>query len=281
MTMDARAGADDQSETGYGRSDSGASDRTNAASLEAPEYLPISHLNALVYCPRRFFYEYAQGEMLVNEHVLQGRIQHQRSDAGGARISEGVFVMRRVYVYSDRLRIAGLIDVVEAPLALEGILEGISEGISSEEHERTGQMGTEGAAATEAAAGEMAAVSGKRGVYPVEYKKGSARGGGLNDHVQLCAQGLCLEERLGRELAGGYVFSFGTMHRTWIPFTRELRTQTEAVIERAFALLRAGVLPPPLPAEQDRKCRACSLEPLCLPREVRALSGAAALSTSK
>lgn len=271
MTMDARAEiearADEPSETRNVRPGAGASDRASATSLEAPEYLPISYLNALVYCPRRFFYEYAQGEMLINEHVLQGRIHHQRSDAGGARISEGVFIMRRVYVYSDRLRLSGLIDVVEAPLA--------SSSETSGDHEQAAREGAGSEPTAEAPDMEMAAAPGERSLYPVEYKKGSARGGGLNDHVQLCAQGLCLEERLGRELAGGYVFSFGTMHRTWIPFTRELRAQTGAIIERAFALLRAGVLPPPLPAEQDRKCRACSLEPLCLPREVRALGGVA------
>ena len=62
------------------------------------------------------------------------------------------------------------------------------------------------------------------------------------------------------------------MHRTWVAFTPELRALTEETIAWAFALLREGRLPPPLPAEQDRKCRACSLEPLCMPGEVRALT---------
>lgn len=252
--------------------------RVGGVSLEAPEYVPISYLNALVYCPRRFFYEYAQGEMLVNEHVLQGRIHHKVSDAGGTRVSDSAFVMRRVYVFSDRLGISGVIDVVEAPLTAEREPGTVPTG--DNEQEASGRAGETRARATVGSARE-AETPGILNLYPIEYKKGSARGGGLNDSVQLCAQGLCLEERLGRELAGGYVFSFGTMHRTWIPFTRELRTQTEAVIVQAFALLRAGELPPPLPAEQDRKCRACSLEPLCLPREVRALSASAAPGSSR
>ena len=33
---------------------------------EAPEYIPISYLNAYAYCPRRFYYEFTLGEMLVN-----------------------------------------------------------------------------------------------------------------------------------------------------------------------------------------------------------------------
>ncbi len=257
--------SDDASAIGHDSASSDVCDTAPAITLEAPDYLPISFLNALLYCPRRFYYEYAQGEMLVNEHVLQGRVYHRVADAGGARLADGALTMRRVYVYSDRLRIAGLIDVVEAPL--DG-----SESDASPDSPIATYGGASASKISNAEAGlpptEMF------GMYPVEYKKGSAHGGRANDHTQLCAQGLCLEERVSRPIAGGYVFSFDTRRRTWIPFTTELRAQTEAAIARAFALLRAGHLPPPLPAELDRKCRACSLEPLCLPREVRALSAA-------
>ncbi len=33
------------------------------------ETIPISSLNALEYCPRSFYYQVVQGEMLVNEFV--------------------------------------------------------------------------------------------------------------------------------------------------------------------------------------------------------------------
>jgi CRISPR-associated exonuclease Cas4 len=244
-------------------------DTAPAISLEPPDHLPISYLNALLYCPRRFYYEYAQGEMLVNEHVLQGRVYHRVADTGGARLADGALSMRRVYVYSDRLRIAGLIDVVEAPL--DG-------GDFDTAPDPSASIAERASAGTIPLADAEPSSTGAAGMYPVEYKKGSAHGGRANDHVQLCAQGLCLEERVGRPIAGGYVFSFETRRRTWIPFTPELRAQTEATIAQAFALLRAGRLPPPLPAELDRKCRACSLEPLCLPREVRALGASTSSS---
>ena len=221
-----------------------ASGSPEARRLEVPEYLPISLLNALVYCPRRFYYEYAWGEMLINDHVLEGQVRHAVADAGGTETRDDTIKLRRVYVYSERLRVAGFIDVVEGLLAAE-----------------------------EDAASPTSPRRDLTSLYPIEYKKGSARGGGLHDHVQLCAQGLCLEERTGLPIAGGYVFSFGSMHRTWIDFTPTLRAQTEEAITTAFALLQAGRLPPPLPAGEERKCRECSLEPLCLPREVRALHG--------
>ena len=102
----------------------------------------------------------------------------------------------------------------------------------------------------------------------------------LNDHVQLCAQALCLEEMLKCSIPGGYIFYFGSARREEVAFTAALRQHTEESIQLAFTLLERGVLPPPLVGKQTRrtalpvlhpKCRDCSLEPLCLPREVIAL----------
>jgi CRISPR-associated exonuclease Cas4 len=48
-----------------------------------------------------------------------------------------------------------------------------------------------------------------------------------------------------------------------------LRARTQASIQRAFALLEAGERPPP--TQKAAKCRDCSLEPICLPQEIRTL----------
>ena len=77
------------------------------------DYMPISHLNALSICPRRFYYECVLGEMEVNHHVQEGRQRHQVADSGRGERDGELQTMRRVYVYSERLRIAGLADVVE------------------------------------------------------------------------------------------------------------------------------------------------------------------------
>lgn len=191
--------------------------------IEVPDYISISYLNALEYCPRRFYYECGLSEMLVNAHVLEGSLRHERVDSGGSRSEEGILRQRRTYVFSDRLRIVGYADLVEVEV------------------------------------GDW---------RPVEYKKGRM-GRWLNDHVQLCAQALCLEERLETSIAHGFVFYFGSRRREEVVFTPALLARTEQTIERAFALLAAGELP--LPIEDWRKCQECSLEPLCLPREVRQL----------
>ena len=54
----------------------------------APESISLSYLNAVEYCPRRFYYEFVQGDMLENEFVLEGILLHQRADQPGQHTSQ-------------------------------------------------------------------------------------------------------------------------------------------------------------------------------------------------
>lgn len=81
--------------------------------VEPLDSIPLSALNAIVYCPRRYYYEYVLGEMEVNAHVMSGRYAHQRVDSGQRTRDEDGVTLRRLYVWSDRLRIHGYTDVVE------------------------------------------------------------------------------------------------------------------------------------------------------------------------
>src|SRR5207249_1377185 len=163
--------------------------------------LPISSLNAMEYCPRRFYYQFVQGEMLVNEFVLEGTLEHQRvHQAGSHRTGVEEIETTRLYLYSEALRVSGFADVIQ---------------------ERGGVF------------------------VPVEYKHGHL-GEWINDHVQLCAQALCLEERLaerfekGRSLRSsqlityGYIYYVGSRRRAKVHFTEQLRARTRETIDRAL-----------------------------------------------
>lgn len=191
--------------------------------MEQADYLPISMLNQLAYCERRFWLMYVYGEMEVNAPVLEGILQHERVHEEGTERDGDTVFHRRVYLWSDRLRVAGFTDLVE---------------------ERGGDL------------------------VPVEYKRGRM-GRWLNDHIQLCAQAICLEERTGRVVERGAIFYWRSRRRVDVAITPELRERTEAAVARAFALLKAGRIPPPI--THRAKCRDCSLEPICLPREVLTL----------
>ena len=47
--------------------------------MEIPDYLPLSYLNQMAYCPRRFWLMFCQNEMDINAPVLDGILRHQRA----------------------------------------------------------------------------------------------------------------------------------------------------------------------------------------------------------
>lgn len=186
---------------------------------ELPDYLPLSYLNQLAYCERRFWLMYIQSEMEINAPVQEGIYQHGRAHVPGVQTDELGRVLRSIHVWSDHLHIAGIADFVQ---------------------EREGEL------------------------IPLEHKHGKM-GNWLNDHIQLCAQALCLEERTGRMLERGEIFYWKNRRRERVALDEPLRARTVEAINRAFELLRAGRFPPPL--DHPGKCRDCSLEAICLPRE--------------
>jgi CRISPR-associated exonuclease Cas4 len=99
--------------------------------------------------------------------------------------------------------------------------------------------------------------------YPVEFKRGKAKPHRA-DEVQLCAQGLCLEEMTGRSVPEGALFYAETKRRVVVPLDAELRTLTEATIGSLRDVFATGRTPPAV-YRADR-CRACSLLDLCRPK---------------
>ena len=188
------------------------------------DYLPLSYLNQLEYCERRFWLMFVEGEMAINAPMLEGIYRHERSHAGGSEQRGELTTHRQVYVWSNQLRLVGLADCIE---------------------DEAGQL------------------------QPVEHKRGKM-GKWLSDHIQLCAQAICLEERTGQPIDSGQIFYWQNRRREQVDFTPQLRARTEAAVQRAFALLEVGKLPPP--TQKRVKCRDCSLEPICLPEEVRQLT---------
>jgi len=98
--------------------------------------------------------------------------------------------------------------------------------------------------------------------FPVEHKRGKPKPD-ESDKVQLCAQGLCLEEMLGIDVPTGSVFYGRTRHRLDVSFDSDLRGETERVARELHALIESGNTPPPV---YTKKCRTCSLMDRCLPR---------------
>jgi CRISPR-associated exonuclease Cas4 len=109
--------------------------------------------------------------------------------------------------------------------------------------------------------------------FPVEYKRGRPKAHRA-DEVQLCAQGMALEEMFGVQLAEGALFYGATRRRVAVNLDVELRRLTEATAAAARAMILAGATPSAV--YEKRKCGACSLVELCRPKQVAPNRSAAA-----
>ncbi len=66
------------------------------------DYLPISKVNTVVFCPRRYYIEGLLADTVTNYHMTEGSALHDRAKREG----EGV------WVWSDVLGLSGVIDQV-------------------------------------------------------------------------------------------------------------------------------------------------------------------------
>jgi CRISPR-associated exonuclease Cas4 len=109
----------------------------------------------------------------------------------------------------------------------------------------------------------------REGPFPVEYKAGRRRRspGFHPEDLQVCAQGMCLEEMLEAHVPGGAVFYWQTRRRHDVLFTGALRAAVEEAIAAIRVQLASQRLPP---APNDARCKHCSLVPSCLPSIVAA-----------
>lgn len=101
--------------------------------------------------------------------------------------------------------------------------------------------------------------------FPVEYKRGKAK---LHraDEVQLCAQALCLESMTGQAVPEGALFYAETKRRVVVPFDEDLRALTLRVIADLREVFTTLKTPPP--TTRTDRCRACSLNELCRPKDI-------------
>ena len=195
------------------------------------ELIPLSALQHYVYCPRQCALIHLEQQWVENRFTAEGRMQHERVDRPEHEMREGVRYEYAVMLRSLRLGLIGKADVVEFH--------------SAPEQENLKPPGR---------------------VFPVEHKRGRPKPTHC-DWVQLCAQALCLEEVLNQSIEAGAIFYGKPRRREIVEFTAELRTETESVIAALHALYRSGKTP--VAAYEKKKCDACSLIEICMPKKRR------------
>lgn len=198
--------------------------------------LPISGLQHWVFCPRQCGLIHLERLWAENRFTAQGRTLHDRAHDGPDEARPGLRITRGLAIRSLRLGLAGVADVVEFASAEQTVAKAHS-----------------------------IRVPGWHGRWvprPVEYKRGRPKSHDA-DRVQLCAQGLCLEEMLHTNIPVGLLFYGRTRRRQEVYLNEELRQRTTDVTGAFRAMLDSGQLPPPRPGP---KCKACSLRSHCLPK---------------
>ncbi len=196
--------------------------------------LPLSALQHLVFCERQAALIHVEQAWVENVFTVEGKHLHEAVDGGAGESRGDTRIQRSVSLRSLELGLTGKADVVEFRRAGEdarppGIL--------------------------------IAGWPDSWVPFPVEYKRGKPKRHRA-DEVQLCAQGLCLEEMLDASILEGALFYGRTRRRQSVAFDEELRALTRDAAARLHLLFDSGRTPR---AEFGPKCYDCSLIELCCP----------------
>jgi len=194
------------------------------------QLLPISALQHLAFCERQCPLIHVEQVWAENRLTAEGRILHDKVHQSESELRSGVYAARGLRIRSLNLGLVGIADVVEFHPDGKGV-----------------------------------PLPGRKGLwlpYPVEYKRGRPKPD-FCDHVQLCAQAICLEEMLGIAVPAGAVFYGQPRRRQDVEFSAQLRKQVSQLADRLRVLIEQAATPP---AVWTRKCSNCSLVELCRPK---------------
>ena len=192
------------------------------------ELIPLSALQHLLFCERQCALIHIEQAWAENRLTVEGRHLHERVDEVGQESRGRIRTVFGLPLRSLRLGTSGKADAVE--------------------FHRQGEGEADDSAVWQP--------------FPVEYKRGKPK---LDDCdvVQLCAQGLCLEEMLGLTVSEGAMYYGKPRRRLVVTFDETLRATTRDAAHRLHELIGGGKTPQ---ARYEKKCDSCSLLSLCMPK---------------
>lgn len=201
------------------------------------DYLMLSGIQHFAFCRRQWALIHIEQQWAENYRTTAGKLMHKKAHDEGSFEKRGdLLIVRGLRVSSRELGLSGQCDVVEFHQVEEGIL--------------------------------LFGYDGNWSPVPIEYKHGVPKENNA-DELQLCAQAICLEEMFQTNIADGYLYYGENRRRSHVEFTNDLREEVKNAAEEMHELLQRGYTPNVKPT---KKCRACSLENLCIPRLQKAES---------
>lgn len=203
--------------------------------------VPARMVNEYAYCPRLAYLMWTQGEWSETADTVDGRRVHARVDRPSAPLP--------------------------APETLES-------GDASSADKIVSRSMTLSSASLGVIAKLDVAEAADGAVTPVDYKRGKrphvAQGAYEPERIQVCLQGLLLEEH-GYRVVEGAIYYSESRERVRVVFDDALRAAARKTVSDLRLTVSQGRIPPPL--VDSPKCPRCALVTVCLPDEVRALAG--------
>lgn len=197
------------------------------------EYLPLSWLSQISYCPRRAGLLLNERAWVENTDTAKGRAEHERVHTQRGERRGDRAKLYEYTVYSDELSLLGKCDCIEAVRAEDGC--------------------------------RIPALEFPVKLYPVEYKHGSLREE-ESYQLQLCAQAMCLEEMFHTTIEEGALFFISSHRRLPVLLDEALREQVRQKAAALHQMRKALSIPA---AQYSAKCKRCSLREVCMPKVKR------------
>lgn len=203
-----------------------------ADSYSEDELLALSGIQHFAFCERQWALIHIERQWEENVRTVEGKHIHERVDNGLITEKRGsILTTRAVPVASRNLGLYGITDAIEFSLvSVYGIV-----------------------------------LKGRDGLWlpkPVEYKRGKPKTD-IRDHVQLCAQAMCLEEMLGVSLEVGDLYYDQIKHREKVEFSDDLRCQVQSLARHMHQVFAEERTPR---ASLGKNCKLCSMIEVCMPK---------------
>ncbi len=204
--------------------------------------VPARMVNEFVYCPRLAYLMWTQAEWAETGDTVEGNRVHARVDRPGPPLPPPQALESETAQDGDR--------IVSRSLTLSSMTLGVIAKLDIAEADNGF-------------------------VTPVDYKRGKrphvAQGAYEPERIQICLQALLLEEH-GYRVEEGAIYYAESRERVRIALDDALRDAARAAVSDLRLTVSQNRIPPPL--RDSPKCPRCALVTVCLPDEVRSLSGA-------
>lgn len=195
------------------------------------DYLMLSGIQHFAFCRKQWAMIHIEQQWAENYRTTAGELMHKKAHDDASFEKRGdLLIIRGMRISSRNLGLSGQCDVVEFHQDENGV--------------------------------SLFGYDGKWKPVPVEYKRGTPKENNA-DELQLCAQAMCLEEMLQVYVQDGYLYYGENRRRSHVDFTDSLREEVRNAAKEMHELFQRGYTPNVKPT---KKCKACSLENLCLPK---------------